>query len=230
MARPYIEDQICLSMRVGPSPEDVERRWWKIEQPRPSIALALRARIGSALGPATDDAVMRSLYAVIDPDAEDDVAADTATVGEAAALQVFRRARSGKSLVALAEGETMDIAAGRLLAIASFVARAAGQRLDAALLLGEHERVADNLEYRWAKPSLLHRLLLDSGLRFGGSAKAPRYPSGRPGDDSPGAALFAAWNGGSVTTFVREVDVLVSGPDELLLLTVWALLHLWRPF
>jgi len=225
----HIEDEVCLTMRVGPGAEDIERRWWSIVQPRPSIALALRARIGAALGPAAD-AALRSMYAVIDPDAEDDIAADTATVGEAAALQVFRRARSGKAIVDLADGETMDIAAGRLLAIASFVARAAGQRLDAALLLGEHERVADNLDYRWTKPSLLHRLLLDSGLRFGGAAKRPHYPGGRPGDTSPGAALFTACNTGSITAFVKEIDALVSGPDELLLLTVWALLHLWRPF
>ena len=223
----HIEDEVCLSMRTGP--ETIEGRWWAIVQPRPSIALALRARIGAAIGPAAD-AALRSLYAVIDPDAEDDIASDTATVGEAAALQVFRRARSGKCLVDLGAGETMDIAAGRLLAIASFIARSSGARLDAALLLGEHERVADNLDYRWAKPSLLHRLLLDSGLRFGGTAKKPRYASGMSGDEAPGAALFSAYNTGSITAFVKEIDALVSGPDELLLLTVWALLHLWRPF
>lgn len=229
MARRDIEDEVCLTMRVGPCAEDIEARWWSISQPRPSIALTLRARIGAALGPAAD-AAMRSMYAILDPTAEDDLEQDAATVGDAAALQTFRRARSGHCIVDLAEGETMDLAAGRLIAVAAWVARASGQRLDAALLLGEHDRVADNLDYKWTRPSLLHRLLLDSGLKFGGSAKAPYYPSGRPGDKSPGAPLFSAYNTGSITGFVKEIDELVSGPDELLLLTVWALLHLWRPF
>jgi hypothetical protein len=227
MPRRDIEDEICLSMRA--SADDVESRWWSISQPRPSIALTLRARIGAALGPAAD-AAMRSMYAVLDPGAEDDLEQDAATLGDAAALQTFRRARTGHCIVDIAEGETMDLAAGRLLAVAAYVARASGQKLDAALLLGEHDRVADNLDYKWTKPSLLHRLLLDSGLKFGGSAKVARYPSGRPGDTAPGAGLFAAYNTGSITGFIREIDALVSGPDELLLLTVWALLHLWRPF
>lgn len=229
MPRHDIEDEVCLTMRVGQGAEDVEPRWWSISQPRPSIALTLRARIGAALGPASD-AAMRAMYRVLDPDAEEDLEHDAATIGDAAALQTFRRARSGHCIVDLAEGETMDIAAGRLIAVAAYIARVSGQRLDAALLLGEHDRVADNLDYKWTRPSLLHRLLLDSGLRFGGSAKRPNYPSGRPGDSSPGAGLFAAYNTGSITAFIREVDELVSGPDELLLLTTWALLHLWRPF
>jgi hypothetical protein len=238
MPRREIEDEVCLAMRVGQGAEDIESRWWSISQPRPSISLTLRARIGAALGPAADSA-MRSMYAVLDPGTEDDLEQDAATLGDAAALQVFRRARSGHGIASIADGETpdgitikapMDLAAGRLLAVASFVARASGQKLDAALLLGEHDRVADNLDYKWTRPSLLHRLLLDSGLKFGGNAKVARYPSGRPGDTAPGAALFTAYNTGSITAFIREIDLLVSGPDELLLLTTWALLHLWRPF
>lgn len=225
MAREDVEDEVCLEMRTGV--DTVEKRWWKIVQPPPSVAFALRGRIGSALGAAVD-AAMRSLYAVADPEGEDDIVATTATLGDAAALQAFRRARSGR---AIAEpGEALDITAGRLLAVAGYVARYAGVRMDSALLLGEHERTSNAFGYKWSKPSLLHRLLLDSGLTYGGSAKSARYPLGRDGEDHPGAALWKAYNTGSVNDYIREIDSLVSGPDELTLLVVWCVMHLWRPF
>lgn len=225
MPREDVEDEVCLEIRTGV--DTVEKRWWRIVQPVPSVAFSLRGRIGSALGTAVD-AAMRSLYAVTDPDGEEDIAATTATLGEAAALQAFRRARSGRSIAE--PGERADVSAGRLLAVAGFVARSSGITLDAALLLGEHERHSNAFGYKWAKPSLLHRLLLDSGLTFGGSAPRARYPSGRDGEDHPGAGLWRAYNTGSVGDFVREIDGLVSGPDELTLLVAWCLLHLWRPF
>ena len=88
----------------------------------------------------------------------------------------------------------------------------------------------DSLGFRWPGPSLLHRLLLDSRLSYGGSGEKWRTPSGVAGEDHPGAALADAVNRGNVGGFINAMDDLVTGPDELTLLVAWALLHLWRPF
>lgn len=221
-----VEDTIRLRVRVGP--EQVLERWWKIEQPQPSVALTLRGRIGAALGPAADQAMLLMIRGLA-PMTSEDLAADEATVGEALALATFRRARSGQDIAV--DGEDADITAGRLLSVATFIARAAAQGLDATLLLGEHERRDRGQPgYQWPKPALLYRLLLDSKLAYGGHAERPRWASGAPGDEAPGAGLLAANLRGSVGEHIAALDTLVQGPDELLLLTTWALLHLWRPF
>lgn len=222
-----LEEVLRLEVRVGLGADDVRRRWWRIRQPPPSVAFTLRGRIGACLGDATDWAV-RNFLLVADPQGEADLEADVATVGEALALKTFARARAGRAVVD--DGEAVEMASLRLSAVASAVAGRAGVDLNAALLLGEHEREKDNMAFRWAKPSLLHRLLLDSSLTYGGDGPRPMYPGGRPGETHPGAGLWSAMNGGSVGEFVRHLDTVVSGPDELTLLCAWAVLHLWRPF
>lgn len=226
MARRDVEDTIRLHVRTGP--DAAQDRWWRIEQPPPSIALTLRGRIGAALGGAADQAMLMMLKAT-DPQALRDLADDTETVGDALALATFQRARSGRGVAV--EGEAADLTAGRLLAVAGFVARTSGTDLDAALLLGEHERQDGGRPgYRWVRAPLLYRLLMDSKVTFGGVAAKTLWPSGMPADESPGAALFRAQAQGSVGEHVAALDAVVAGPDELLLLVTWALLHLWRPF
>jgi len=239
MPRQEIEDKVCLPVRV--SADVVERRWWSIVQPPPSVAFSLRGRIGAAMGPMVDVA-MRQFLMVVDPQAEEDLAADAAAMGDAVALRTFRRVRAGQDIVtaaALVEDKhkphvTAGDVAGVLLHVASYIARASGGRIDGPILLGVHERNTandgDSLGFKWPGPSLLHRLLLDSRLKYLGCAEKPRAPSGHAGEDHPGGALFAAVNRGSVGGFVAALDEVVTGPDELTLLYVWALLHLWRPF
>ena len=229
MARREVEDTVRIPVQV--SREVVERRWWRVVQPPPSVSFSLRGRIGAAFGPLVDVA-MREFSRVTDPDAEEALAADVATLGETAALRAFRRARSGEAIAD--GGRPADEVATTLLAVATYVARATGGRIDGPLLLGTHERCTaddpDALGFRWPGPSLLHRLLLDSHLTYGGSGEKFRAPSGRAGEEHPGARLFDAVNRGSVGGFVGALDDLVTGPDELTLLVAWALLHLWRPF
>lgn len=237
MPRREIDDQVRLPVRV--SADVVEGRWWSIVQPPPSVAFSLRSRIGAAMGPMVDVG-MRQFLMVVDPQAEDDLIADAAAMGDAVALQTFRRVRAGQGIVtaaALVEGDrglhAGDVA-GVLLHVATYVARASGGRIDGPLLLGVHERntpeAGDAFGFRWPGPSLLHRLLLDSRLKYLGCAERPRAPSGIAGEDHPGGPLFAAVNRGSVGGFIAALDDVVTGPDELTLLYVWALLHLWRPF
>ena len=234
--RAEVEDKVCIAVETA---NGVENRWWRITQPVPSVAFALRGRIGAAIGD-TVDVAMREFSRAVDPDAEAALEADVQTVGDAAALRAFRNARAGRSIVSaaalVAPGRTATAAdvAGVLLTVATFVARHTGGRLDAVGLLGVHERNtandADSLGFRWPGPSLLHRLLLDSRLSYGGSGEKWRTPSGVAGEDHPGAALADAVNRGNVGGFIGALDDLVTGPDELTLLVAWALLHLWRPF
>jgi len=237
MGRHEVEDEVRIAVQVGHG--TVERRWWRIVQPPPSVAFSLRGRIGAALGPVVDIA-MREFSRAVDPQAEEDLEADVQTVGDAAALRAFRNARAGKSVTSAAalvgpgvQAKAGDVA-GVLLTVATFIGRHTGARIDAPTLLGVHERNtandADSLGFKWPGPSLLHRLLLDSRLTFGGTAEKWRTPSGVVGDDHPGLALADAVNRGSVGGFVAALDDLVAGPDELTLLYAWALLHLWRPF
>lgn len=237
MARAEVEDEVRIAVQV--SHREVERRWWRIVQPPPSVAFSLRGRIGAALGPVVDIA-MREFSRVVDPQAEEDLEADVQMLGDAGALRAFRNARSGHSVTSAAalvgpgvQAKAGDVA-GVLLTVATFLGRHTGARIDAPTLLGVHERNtandADALGFKWPGPSLLHRLLLDSRLQFGGTADKWRTPSGVAGENHPGAALADAVNRGSVGGFVSALDDLVAGPDELTLLYAWALLHLWRPF
>lgn len=221
-----VEDTICLHVQV--SVEVEQDRWWRIEQPPPSIALTLRGRIGAALGPAADQALLL-MFRGLDPQGAEDVEQDEQSVGDALALATFRRARSGRSVVV--DDEPADVTAGRLLAVAAFIGRRTGAGVDSVLLLGEHERREKGQPgYKWPRPALLYRLLMDSKLCFGGWAERARWPSGTPDDEAPGAALMQAQLRGSVGEFIEALDKVVAGPDELLLLVSWALLHLWRPF
>lgn len=229
MARDHVEDEVCLPVRV--SADKVESRWWRVVQPPPSVAFSLRGRIGAAMGNLVDVAV-REFSRAVDPEAEADLEADVQTVGDARALKTFRNARSGRSV---RNGDLpADVVAGDLTAAAVFVARHTGTRLDGPTLLGVHERNTGrdgaSLGFKWPGPSLLHRLLLDSRLTYGGAGERPYYPSGMKGEAHPGAALWEAVSDGSVGAFVNALDGVVTGPDELTLLYTWALLHLWRPF
>jgi hypothetical protein len=238
MARNEVEDSVRIAVEMPPRGE-VERRWWRIVQPPPSVAFSLRGRIGAALGPLVDVA-MREFSRAVDPQAEEDLESDVQTMGDAMALRAFRNARCGRPIASAAalvgqgvEAKAGDVA-GVLTVVATFVARHTGSRIDAPVLLGVHERNTANdpdaLGFKWPGPSLLHRLLLDSRLQFGGSGEKWRTPSGIAGENHPGAALADAVNRGSVGGFVAALDDLVAGPDELTLLYTWALLHLWRPF
>lgn len=227
---PRPSDRICL---VLPQPEGAPecRRWWYLEQPRPSVAFALQVRVAAALGGAADFALDAFLH---HPDQVEDYEADRQTHGDDLAMRTLRRARSGKALFDPSEQVTC---ADRLWAVLRAAAARGGPRLDAALLAGEAEREPKTPNYRWPRASLLHRLLLDSGLRFDGTGpqplEAPPVPPLPPNASvelQARAALRDAVAEGSVGQFVRALDDILASPDELGLLAAWAVLHLWRPF
>lgn len=242
MPRPT--DQICL---ILPTPDGAERkRWWWITQPPPSVAFALQGRVAAALGAASGIA-LEGLF--LSPEQGEDFAADKATVGEALALRALRRSRAGVPIMALDAEEARGgdpstlgrrgaaAAAGRLWAVLGTATARAGGTMDSLLLLGEAERRPGDAAHRWTRPSLLHRLLLDSGLRHDGEGpaalKAP--PPGPCAPDAPAelkarVALRDAVAAGGVTDFVAALDGCLASPDELALLCAWAVLHLWRPF
>lgn len=254
MPRP--EDRICL---IIPTPSGPERkRWWYLMQPPPSVAFALQGKVAAALGDAAGFA-LQGLFAA--PEQDEDFAADRVTMGEALALRALRRSRAGVPIMAL---DAEDIAAmgdagavggapgaagpgdlrrgaqaamARLWAVLHAATRRAGGSIDAVLLHGEAERKAGEARHGWPRPSLLHRLLLDSGLRFDGEGDSPKNapPAGPPPPDAPvelrlRVALRDAVADGSVTRFVGALDDVLASPDELGLLAAWAVLHLWRPF
>lgn len=236
MPRPAIRDEVCLLLPTAEGGEP-SRRWWSVRQPSPLVAFSLQARVAAALGPGAD-LVVRALLAV-DREGEEAVAADRVTVGEARALEAFRRARSGRCVVD--QGEPAEEAAGRLWAVVALSVARCGQRMDAALLAGEAERQPPQPGpggepagggVRWTRPSLLHRLLLDSELRFGGEGAQPRRGSwlveGEP--DSPGRRLAVAVAGGNAAAFSAALDGVLVSADEVALLSALAVLTLWRPF
>lgn len=235
MPRRDIEDEVCIRI-LGPT-GDMERRWWAISQPPPSVAFALQASIADALGGAADVAI-RLLLRAVDPETEEAVEATEKTIGESAALAVFRNARSGRALVPedveLVDGQRRDAHLGdatdRLRAVLTFVGGNLGVRLSAARLVGVPERDRDNLAFRWKEPALLHQLLMYSGLRFGGGGQRAHWSAGKDDVKHPGAALFDAMNTGNVNRFMTALDEVVASADELALLCAWAVVHLWRPF
>lgn len=210
------------------------RRWWYIEQPRPSVAFALQAKVFAAAGGALD--FFLAAFSAHPDDAED-FAADKVTVGEALALETLRRARSGK---ALWDAESMVPCATRLWAVLhAAMKRQGSQRLDALLLVGDAERVQGGTpdDYRWTRPSLLHRLLLDCRIRYDGCGPKPKdaLPAVLPpGSQDPEVlqrvALRDAVAVGGIGKFVEALDDIVVSADELALLSAWAVLHLLRPF
>jgi hypothetical protein len=235
MPRHDIEDEVCLRVPVAGA-ED-ETRWWSITQPPPSVAFALQASIADALGGAADMAI-RLMLRVMDPETEAAVDATEKTLGESAALAVFRNARSGQALcpefVEYTDGTKRESyindATDRLRSVLAFVGGNLGVRLSAARLVGVPERDKDNMAFRWREPALLHQLLLYSGLRFGGTGKRPAYSAGKHDATHPGTALYDATNTGNVSKFMGALDGIVASPDELGLLCAWAVVHLWRPF
>jgi hypothetical protein len=234
--RPDIEDLICITI---PGPEEtLVKRWWEIRQPPPSIAFSLQGHLASALGTGVYDAIINLLRRTAmqeegNPEEEKikDFIADQESLGEAEALRIYRRARCGQSLVS--QGEPLETASERLRIAMNFVARKSGVHLAAPILLGEAERDQDSragLQHKWSRPALLHRLLLASELKFGGTADRPRFASGSQSDDAEGAELSRAVNKGSIGGFVKALDEVLVSADELGLLATWATIHLFRPF
>ena len=233
--RPFDTASLVLPAPPGHPAGETVRRWWYIEQPRPSVAFALQVKVATALGGAAG--FFLDAFAVHPDDAEDYQAAK-ATVGDALALATLRRARAGK---ALWDAEEAVPCSARLWAVIHAAAKrsADGARLDALLLAGDTERERGGAAdaYRWTKPSLLHQLLLASGLRFEGEGDAPKSarPPGVLGEQVPEevkrrAALRDAVALGGVGEFLRALDDILVSPDEMALLSAWAVLHLWRPF
>lgn len=214
------------------------------------MAFALRGPLVAAFGDVATH-VLEALFA--DESQAADFAAEKDLLGEALALQTLRRARAGKALF---QAGDMVSCTERLWAVLRFAATKSGGRLDAVTLHGVPERVPRTGEYRWQRPSLLHALLLASGLRFEGEGvdgDQPRQmPAAKPtppasslatGDPVAYAAAFRVYEEdtlrvalaeavaeGSVTSFVKALDDVLASPDELELLSAWAVLHLWRPF
>lgn len=236
--RPDIEDRICLSVPKGPTDPEMERRWWSIRQPVPSVAFSLQGRLLAALGPgivetihrllATSGAVTDPLNNAGNPSHLLDAKMTQETLGDAHALRVLRRARAGQCLVS--EGEPLQEAGTRLRALLRWIAPRTGADLQAPLLLGEAKRLKDNLVHGWERAALIHQLLLSSELTFLGSAEMGWEPSGMEDDTSPGGPLFRAMNQGSVTGFVTALDHILISAEELMLLSIWATVHLFRPF
>jgi hypothetical protein len=232
-----IRDEVCLLLPPAYGAEP-ERRWWSLRQPPPSVALSLQGRVAAALGPSADLVVAGLLAA--DRDAEESLRADRQTSGEAAALAAFRRARSGRCVVD--PGEPAEAATDRLWAVVALSVARCGQRMDARLLLGEAERAAPRVGtgaepvdggYRWTQPGLLHRLLLDCHLRWGGAGEAPRRGSWLAPEvpaDSPERALAEATASASLERFRTALDRVLVSADEVALLSALAVLTLFRPF
>jgi hypothetical protein len=231
-----IEDEICLTIPTGPDTE--EKRWWSIRQPPPSIGFSLQGQLAAALGPKVLQGIMATIQ-ISDSLSEDaidgegpidrDLESDLVTMGEALAWKTYRNARMGRALIG--EGENIADASNRLRAVLGDISKRFSMELNSPALVGETERKeGGNLDFKWIKPALLHRLLLSSQLKFGGTAAKPRYPSGMELDTSPGADLWRATQQGSVSQFVYAMDKVVDSIDEVFMLCVWATLHLWRPF
>lgn len=232
------------------NPDRTDRvRWWWIRQPPPSVAFALQARVAAAVGDAATH-VLKAFFA--DEEQEADFAAERDVMGEALALRTLRRARAGKALFG---AEDPVLCSDRLWAVLRFAQAKSHGSMDALTLMGEPERAPRSPEHRWPRPSLLHRVLLASELRFDGEGEQPRgpLPDGPPvapepptggrgasvayadahrlyAEDVGRAALRDAVSEGSVTAFVQALDGVACSPDEVALLCAWAVLHLWRPF
>lgn len=233
--RPHDTAVLVLPAPPGHPSGEVVRRWWYIEQPRVSVAFALQARVATALGGSAGFFIDALL---VDSDQIEDYEAEKRTAGEALALQTLARARSGQNLW---DPESAVPCSARLWAVIHAAAKrsADGARLDALLLAGEPERERGGAPdaYRWAKPSLLHQVLLACGLRFDGEGAEPKAPildamppANAPDEVRRRMALRDAVALGGVGEFLRALDDILVSPDELALLSAWAVLHLWRPF
>lgn len=234
MPRP--EDRLLLTFRQPDGSPVAERyRWWRIVQPPPSVAFALQGRVAAALGEAGLFAV-DALFA--SPDQADDYEGERALLGDALAARTLRRSRAGQPVAAMTGADVREGQA-RLWAVLQAASRRASGGLDALLLLGEPERERGQAGYRWARPSLLHALLMYSELQFDG--ENDRGPRPAPVDKSklgaqPSAEMSLAADlreavvEGSLSAFSRALDAVLSGPDEMALLSTWAVLHLLRPF
>lgn len=232
MPRPT--DRILLTFREPEGAPQAERyRHWSIRQPPPSVAFALQGRVAAALGEAGLFAV-DALFA--SPDQAEDHEAETLLLGDALAARTLRRSRAGQPVAAMGEARE---AQARLWAVLSVATRRARGGLDALLLLGEPERERGQAGYRWARPSLLHALLMYSELQFDGEDQRGYRPTPvdrsklderAPAEVRLAGDLREAVVEGSLSGFSRALDSMLHGPDEMALLSTWAVLHLLRPF
>lgn len=214
-------------------------------QPRPLEAFELQGHIAAAIGDSARF-ILAEFFA--DPDQAADFEAERVLLSEAKALQTIRNARAGRGLFI---SEDPVPCTDRLWSVLHLATARSGGRLDALRLLGESTPGRGGGPAVWGRPSLLHRLLLASGLRFDGEGDQPLgpLPDGPIAPPTPGqdpvayaeafrmyemnkrrAALRDAVAEGSLTAFTRALDDLLISPDEAALLCAWAVLHLWRPF
>lgn len=229
-----IEDRLCLTIPTGPNTN--QKRWWSIRQPRPSFALSFQGRLTAAFGPGVFGAIHELLVKAANDSQKTDDGGERVreyhavkeALGDEHALASLRRARAGGCLVA--EGESMVLSATRLRALIHLMSRKFGVNLNAIVLFGEVERKEENMDSYWAKPSLIHQLLIHSELTFEGTGDEHSPPSGMETDDSPGAKLWKALNYGRTEEYIRELDDLLVSAEELAMLSAWAVLHLYRPF
>jgi len=102
MPRRDIEDEVCIRILTPGSGGELERRWWAISQPPPSVAFALQASIAAALGGAADQAI-RLLLRAVDPETEEEVEAegglrpDVAAMTDEMVVEVLQTEISGRA-------------------------------------------------------------------------------------------------------------------------------------
>ena len=224
-----IDDEIQITIPVA---EDVsETRWWSIRQPPPSVAFGLQAAISRALGPNVIESVF-SLLVIRDDEADgilkDDFALNEKILGNAMAGRLLRNTRLGRSLSH--PDDDLGSATNRLRILLRWLTHRFGVDVSAMALAGEQEREKKSMTFKWVQPSLVHRLLLASSLKFCGTAERPRSPTGLAEDTSPGAKLWDAVGTGSLSLFSSALDDILVSADELALLSVWVTCHLFRPF
>jgi hypothetical protein len=223
-------DEVVL---VVPVDGGYVRRWWRIRQPAPSVALSLRTQISAALGPAAEFAARMILS--LDVESEETLRA-TQDADEALALRAWRRARSGRALVRDPDPtsddpeerlpEKIQDATNRLWSVLRIVSRKTGVQLDGPALLGLPEN-AQGGQHTWRRIGLGHLLLLGSDLQFGGGEEEACFPVE---EDAAAMALARAVNEGHAGKFVAALDDVLASADELALLITWATLHMFRPF
>lgn len=206
----------------------VVHRWWRYRRPRPSIAMALQTRVVAVFGPAYERACLALLRLMGGGEAEQEAESEVAGMGgdDALALETFRRASTGRTLVD--PGEDIVVAGARLRAVLGYAMRQSGGKVDTGALLGEYSEGLPAGEVRWLKSGLLHRVLYDSMLEFGGGNDKAFSETAAHGDHAVESLVSSLCAG--PTKFVEALDDVVTGAEELRLVGAAATLHLLRPF